>query len=299
MTVRILGLRREPVHPFKDPRTQKVIQLLREGPQLLPKMLKKVGAFSAVQLNVEELVNQEVIERAGLTPTDLLHLTGEYSPWDAEIACLIIDTIAKNWRISSAAFIQKVRDIMTHRIAAEVIQFLSGKTLSDPASYSTKSNNLDRWLFEESLQPLDKHLGSHIVLKDALVGIGAPARAFLPAVAQVLGSQIILPDHYEVANAVGTVVGNIIMRQEGEVSPIVEGSAVTGYFGRAANLQRKFENFEEALAFTRKQLLELVAAEALNAGAREPMTECLENVILPGMLVKLSAWAIAKPDLAH
>jgi N-methylhydantoinase A/oxoprolinase/acetone carboxylase beta subunit len=290
-------LRREPVHPFKDPRTRKAIQLLQRGPLLLPKLLKQVGVISPVQVNVDELINQEVIERAGLTPTDLLHVTGEFSPWDTEVAGLVIETIAQNWGISSQAFIQKVRNIMTHRIAAEVIQFLSGKTLSDPSAYVTRSKDLDRWLFEESLEPMDRHLGCHIVLKDPIVGIGAPAKAFLPAVAEALGSQIILPDHYEVANAVGTVVGNIVMRQEGEVSPIVEGIAVIGYFGRASNLQQRFGNFAEALAFTRKQLMELVAAEAMNAGAREPMTGCTEEEILPGMMVKLSAWAIAKPDL--
>ncbi len=290
-------LRREPAHPFNDPRTQKAIQLLKEGPQLLPKLLKQVGAVSPVQVNVDDLVNQEVIERAGLTPTDLLHVTGEFMPWDAEIACLIIETIAKSWGISSETFIQRVRRIMTHRIAAEVIQFLSGKTLSDPVLYGTRANDLDRWLFEESLEGTDRHLGCRIVLKDPLVAIGAPAKALLPDVAQALGTQIVLPEHYEVANAVGTVVGNILIRQEGEVSPAVEGAVITGYFVRAANLQNKFETFEEALVFARKQLVELAAAEAIAAGARDPLIECVEKEILPGMMVQLSALAIARPSL--
>jgi len=291
-------LLREPAHPFKDLRMQKAIQLLKQGPWLLPKLLKEVGAVSPVQVNVEELVNHEVIMRAGLTPTDLLHVTGEFSPWDADTARLIIQTIAKNWRIGSEAFIQRIRDIMTHRIAAEVIQFLSGKTLSDSTLFNTRSNDLDRWLFEESLKPVDRNLGCQIMLKHPIVGIGAPAKAFLPAVALAFGAQIIFPDYYEVANAVGTVVGNIMIHKEGEVSPVVEGTVVTGYFARASNMQRKFETFEEALTFVRKQLVDLVAAEALNAGAREPQIEVVDNVVLPGLIVKLSAWAIDKPDLS-
>jgi len=290
-------LRRELVHPFKDPRTQKVIQLLKEGPQLLPRLLKQVGAVSPVQVNVEDLVNQEIIERAGLTPTDLFHVTGEFAPWDAEIASLMIETIAKNWGLSSEAFNQRVRTIITHRITAEVIQFLSGKTLSDPQLYSTRSNDLDRWLFEESLQPADTHLSCHIVLKDPIVGIGAPAKAFLTDVARALGTQVIFPEHYEVANAVGTVVGNIMIRKEGEVIPVVNGATITGYSARASNLQRTFEKFEEALIYARKQLADLVAAEAVNAGAREPLVECVENEVLPGMIVQLSAWAVGKPGL--
>jgi N-methylhydantoinase A/oxoprolinase/acetone carboxylase beta subunit len=290
-------LRREPVRPFKDPRTQKAIQLLKEGPWLLPKLLKQVGAVSPIQINVDDLVNQEVIERAGLTPTDLLHVTGEFTAWDAEIARLIIETIAKSWGISSEAFIERARDIMTNRIAAEVIQFLSGKTLSDPAIFDKNKSDLARWLFEESLKPADSHLGSSIVLKDLLVGIGAPAKAFLPQVAAALGTQILLPDHYDVANAVGTVVGNIIIRQAGEVSPIVDGTVVTGYFVRAANHQKKYESFEEALSCARQQLVDMVTAEAINAGAKEPVIACVEDEIFPGMMVHLSAWAVGKPGV--
>ena len=186
---------------------------------------------------------------------------------------------------------------MTQQIAAEVIQFLSGKILSDAALFSTRSNDLDRWLYEESLAPTDRHLGCHILLKDPIVGIGAPANAFLPAVAQALGTQIILPEHYEVANAVGTVVGNVMIRKEGEVSPVVEGTTVTGFFARASNQQQKFLTFGEALSFARKQLVDLVAAEAKDAGASEASVECVENEVLPGLMVQLSAWAIAKPGL--
>ena len=288
-------LHKEPLRPFKDPRTQQAIQLLRDGPWLLPKLLKRVGAVSPMQLSVNDLVNQEIIERAGLTPTDLLHATGEYSPWDAEIARLMIESLAKSWEISSDEFIRRVRRLMTRRMAAEVIQFLSGKTLSEAAIYSTKNNDLDRWLFEESMQPAGGPLGCQITLKDPIVGIGAPARAFLPDVARALGTRIILPEHYEVANAVGTVVGRVMIRLEGEVSPIGAGAMVSGYFARAANLQEKFDTYEDALAYTRKQLAELATAEAVRAGAGTPEVEFVEKEILPGMMARLSACAFGKP----
>jgi N-methylhydantoinase A/oxoprolinase/acetone carboxylase beta subunit len=227
-------LRREPTHPIKDPRTQKAIELLREGPKILPKLLKAVGAKSPVQVNASALVNQEIIERVGLTPTDLLHVTGEFAPWDVEIARLIVETIAHSWEMSHEDLIQKIRRLITEKIASEVIQFLSAKTISDPSLYSARSDDLDRWLFNECIEPRDRHLGCQIVLKDPIVGIGAPAKAFLTDVARVLSTQIILPDHYEVANAVGTVVGNIMVRQESEVSPVVEGTVVTGFMVRLA-----------------------------------------------------------------
>ena len=290
-------LRREPQRPIKDNRTKKAIELLRKGPQRLSRLLKDVGAVSPVQLYMDDLVNQEIIDIAGLTPTDLLHVTGEFSPWDADIARMVADVVAKNWGESAEAFIQRVKREMVHRMVAEIIQFLSNKTLSESFGF-TQTNNLDRWMYEESLDQKDAFLGCSFFLKVPIVGIGAPAKAFLPAVAQAFRTEFILPEHYEVANAVGTVVGNVMVSQEGEVFPSTEGTAITGYYARVDSTQQKFEKFDDALAFARQALSHQVALEMNAAGAYGTTVECDENEIWPGM-VKLSAWAIGKPGSPH
>ena len=135
-----------------------------------------------------------------------------------------------------------------------------------------------------------------ISLKIPLVGIGAPAHVFLPPVAEALGTEMIIPDHYEVANAAGTVVGNIVVRHEGEVIPCVEGSAITGYFARVANSQKKFGRGGEALQSVRETLEQSVRAEAAAAGAESVVFEMEEQELIPG-IYRLSAWAIGKPGL--
>jgi N-methylhydantoinase A/oxoprolinase/acetone carboxylase beta subunit len=254
---------------------------------------------SPIQLHVDDLINQEVIERAGLTPTDLLHVTGEYAPWDAESARLAAGTAAKHWGESAEAFARRVKRWMTGRIAAEVVQFLSGKSLSED-SLSPRKDNLDRWLFDESLEGQDPYLGCRIFLKTPIVGIGAPAGAFLPAVTQALGAELLLPENYGVANAVGTVVGSVIARGEAEVFPCIVGSAITGYYARVGGAgQRLFKKLDEALVFARQNLTSQVLAEVSAAGAgaigrNAPVIEHEERVIWDGM-VSLSAWAVGKP----
>jgi N-methylhydantoinase A/oxoprolinase/acetone carboxylase beta subunit len=290
-------LRREPRRPVQDPRTRQAIDLLRDGPLRMPVLLKAVGVRSPVQLHVDELINQEVIERAGLTPTDLLHVTGEYAPWDVESARVVAETVAKHWGEGAEAFARRVKQWMTGRIAAEIVQFLSGKSLSED-SLSLRKDNLDRWLFDESLERQDPYLGCRIFLKTPMVGIGAPAGAFLPAVAQALGAELLLPGHYEVANAVGTVVGSVVARGEADVFPCIVGSAITGYYARVGGAgQRLFKNFDDALAFARQALTSEVLAEVSAAGAdgqAAPVIEHEERVIWEGM-VSLSAWAVGKP----
>lgn len=286
-------LRREPKQPVEDKTVNAIIELLRNRPQRLWDLEKRVEPIAPIL--IRELINLEIIDRTGLTPTDLLHVTGEFFPWDCEVAVLVNEMAARNWCENAAAFIQRVRKAMTHKIVAEIIQFLSEKLLSESGFWS-HNHLLDRWLYEESLDRKDPYLGCSIFLKIPIVGIGAPARAFLPPVAETLVTSITFPEHYEVANAVGTVVGNVIIRHEGDVFPCVEGPAITGYFARAVNMQQKFEKFEEALAFARETLTQQVATDMKMAGAETAQVECEVKKIWEGM-AHLSAWAIGKPGL--
>jgi N-methylhydantoinase A/oxoprolinase/acetone carboxylase beta subunit len=291
-------LRREPSRPVRSERARRALELLRGGPVLLAKLLRQVGAVSPVQLHMDEFVNEEAVQRAGFTPTDLLHITGEFTPWDTGTARLITGAAARIWNESAEAFADRVKRAMTRRITAEVVQFLSACALSD-ASLNLHHNHLDRWLFEESISPQDAFLGCKINLKIPIVGIGAPAASFLPAVAETLGTQFILPEHFAVANAVGTVVGSVIIQESGTVSPQVSGTVITGYFARVGSRQEKFSSFEAALAYARRALIDQVAVEAAAAGADAPAIECQETEVIPGMMVSLNAYAVGKPNITN
>jgi N-methylhydantoinase A/oxoprolinase/acetone carboxylase beta subunit len=179
-------------------------------------------------VSAHELVQQEIIERAGLTPTDLLHITGEFTPWDGEAAQIAARAAAKLWDESETDFARRVKENMTAKILTEIISFTTAKQLSESV-FGLLNTSLDRWMFEENLSPSHPYLGCKINLKVPLIGIGAPAKAFLPPVAEALGATFLLPEHYEVANAVGTVVGNVMVAQDGEVFPRMIGASASGY----------------------------------------------------------------------
>ena len=286
-------MRQEPARPVEDRRTQEALAILRDGPQFLRDLLKQVGAYSPLQIDMEDLVNQGVIDRVGLTPTDLLHVTGEYAPWDQESARVMTRAAANNWSESPLDFVKRVKSLITSQMVAEIIQYLTGETLMEANMYS-KSRNLDRWLYEESLAEKDPYLGCKISLKIPLVGIGAPAKVFLPPVADALGAQLIIPDHYEVANAAGTVVGNVVIQNEGEVFPCVEGSAITGYYARVANSQQKFGRAGEALHSVHESLKSALLEESKSAGAETVAIEIKEQELAPG-IYRLTGWAVGQP----
>jgi N-methylhydantoinase A/oxoprolinase/acetone carboxylase beta subunit len=287
--------RRAPRQPFSDPRTNRAIELLQAGPLRLPVLLKQAGAVSTVQIDGAQLLRQDIISRAGLTPTDLLHVTGEYTPWDREVAELAVEAVARMMGLSPEEFIQLVRQKMTQKIVSEIIHFISGYPVPEESETSQQGQgSLARWMFTENLTGSDAFLGCKLQLKVPVVGIGAPAKAFLDPVAEALGCQVIYPQHYAIANAVGTVVGNVLVQKDFEVVPQVEGQMIVGYLAHTGGAQRCFETAAEALAFTRKEAAEQALREACAAGAVEPEVVVEEKELL-GEMWSVSARAVGKP----
>ena len=286
-------LRRPPLKPFSDPRTNRVLELLAAGPRRMAWLLKQAGARTPVQVDAGLLARQDIIARAGLTPTDLLHVTGEYTPWDAELPRRVVQVVARMWGVSVDEMVASIRRQMTRTITAEIVHFLSGHPVPE-TSLAYTGGSLASWLFDESLAPGDPFLGCQINLKIPLVGIGAPARAFLPPVAEALGTEILFPEHYQVANAVGTVVGNVLVQKEAEVQPVLNGSVRCGYLARAGSVEQTFGKLEEALAFARQTVSEQAQAEARAAGAASSSLELSEQAIL-GEIYKFTASAVGKP----
>jgi N-methylhydantoinase A/oxoprolinase/acetone carboxylase beta subunit len=282
-----------PTHQPADERARKALALLQNGPLRVRSLLKQVGVVSPVQVGADPLIRQDVISVAGLTPTDLLHASGEFTPWDSEVAHKAVAAAAAQWGISIEAFIQKARDTITRRITTEIIQFLTGAAL--PAKeFGFARKDLTHFMFDENMAPADPFLGVQFQLKVPMVGIGAPARAFLMPVAQALHTDIHFPEHYEVANAVGTVVGNVLVHQEGEVLQWVENNAQLGSIGRAGGVQRSFGSQTEALLFVRQALGELALNEARAAGAPFPTLDLEERELSDGT-IHLVARAAGKP----
>ena len=60
-------------------------------------------------------------------------------------------------------------------------------------------------------------------LKDKIIGIGAPAHAFLPSVAERLGTQAVIPFYTGVANAICAITSAIIIKEEVFIKPFQEG----------------------------------------------------------------------------
>ena len=98
------------------------------------------------------------------------------------------------------------------------------------------------------------------------MAIGAPVAAYLPQTAASLHTELVIPHHAEVANAVGAVSGSIIQRAQVVVNPLDDGAVrVHGLPGGPAD----FRGLEAAVRHVEQVMLGYLAGLAREAGAED------------------------------
>ncbi|MFP3853152.1 MAG: hydantoinase/oxoprolinase N-terminal domain-containing protein [Anaerolineales bacterium] len=265
-------LLREPNRALENVHARRVLDLLAEGPRSLPEILDRLELIHPLQFQSKQLLRSGLVGRAGLTPTDLFHFTGEFAPWDRKAASKAAWAMARSQGLTPEALAQEVHEAMAERVVAEVISFISGCRL-DQSPQGVRRDDLGVWLFRESIAPEDHFLASRIQLKVPLIGIGAPARLVLPRVAELLEAELIIPPHHEVANAVGAVAGSVAASQEAWIYPQMRGRHVGGYYVQAGAGRKRFATLEQARVFAAEQCRQAAEAQAARSGVEQPQID--------------------------
>jgi hypothetical protein len=159
---------------------------------------------------------------------------------------------------------------------------------------------MGRWFFYNSLYRAHPHLETLIRLRQPIIGIGAPAGIFLPAVTEALHTKLTLPEHYQVANAVGAIAGSVMVEEEILVYPLLskEGLEVFGYYVQASDERHQFEELNQALSYARDLSEERALSAAVRSGADNPQVTLVE--LTDGLdTYRIRAKAIGNPRLAR
>jgi hypothetical protein len=94
-----------------------------------------------------------------------------------------------------------------------------------------------------------------------LVAIGAPAGALAPAAGCKLGAKVVIPEHAEVANAVGAITGTLTIVAEANITP-----AGDTFIVHAPSERRTFNDLHTAQEWASEQVV--AALDEKIAGAR-------------------------------
>ncbi len=174
------------------------------------------------------LVDRGIVQVSGVTPSDASHVLGRLDDWDRAAALKALELMARK-RVGSGdrlaqspeALAQVIIDQLTEQTALTLLETAFAEESDD---FGLPAKDLARHVLTQ--RGLAKHRGL-LALDAALnvdvVGLGASAPSYYPAVGERLHCKMVLPEHAGVANAIGAVVGRLTLRRTGSVTSPAEG----------------------------------------------------------------------------
>ena len=247
---------------------------LKSGPLLLSKAAEAVGK-DIYTLDVSRLLREGIVQKCGLTPTDIMHIRGDFTKYEAAASLLGAKIVAFNLGLSvedlCSLVYQEVEKKIYSTIVRALLEHKLPKLFQKGVSKEAEALIEDAYYAACSGRP-DPMLTMPFHTQYALVGIGAPIRIFLEPVAKLLGTSAVIPEHYEVANALGAIMGHISASYSVNIMPSSTAEGVMGYTVFGCTSTRFFEEWEKAEAFAVEEAKQGAEKEARKRGAAEDIT---------------------------
>lgn len=219
---------------------------------------------------LKRLVERGQIQIAGVTPSDASHVLGRVMEWDSGAARKALRLFGRRrtgggdvLSNSEDDIAEMIIDRLTHQTALALLETAFAEEIPE---FDVAPDVLARHVLMQ--RGMSGHQGLvrlNTGLAVDVVGLGASAPSYYPAVGRRLGTRMILPEHAGVANAIGAVVGRVTMRQSGTVTSPSEGK----YRVHLADGPSDFGDQDSALALLETVLRDAAQAQAVEAGAQD------------------------------
>jgi N-methylhydantoinase A/oxoprolinase/acetone carboxylase beta subunit len=174
------------------------------------------------------LVRRGLVQVGGITPSDAAHVLGKADAWDAEAARMALALVARKRtgsgeRLANGAepLARMIVDRLTHQTSLAVLETAFAEEETD---FGLPPADLAAHVLMQ--RGLGRHRGLVRIesgLNVPVIGLGASAASYYPAVGERLGCEMIVPEYAGVANAIGAVVGRVTIRRAGTVTSPAEG----------------------------------------------------------------------------
>mgnify|MGYP000689980474 CR=1 FL=1 len=253
---------------------RELVELLASRPFSIDELLERTGVMIERALPLQRLEEFAVVQRCGLTPTDLLHATGRFDRWDARTAARYTAIYAALDRKDPAEMAEDLLEKVVRDLALELLKReLDHDT--DPDAVHTCP--VCRTLVENMFVGGSDHYRVRIDLKRPVVGIGAPIHYFLPRAAAALGAEAVLPPDADVANAIGAITSDVVVKRHVRIIPDQAG----GFLIEGVSGTRRFRQFEEADEYARDRLVAMVRDQAALSGTSARRVELVTEDQIP------------------
>ncbi len=252
------------------PRLRGIGERLAERPYAVQELAEAIGCVSWRLLPLAEMRDERRILWCGLTPTDLLHVAGRVNLWDGVAARRATAVFAALRRSPTDAFAAEVLAQFMRELAAE----LAAKEMeARPRAEGGRSAESARVFVGDALRGGSDRYEVAIRLRHPVIGIGAPTYCFLPGAAAMLGTRAVMPEHADVANAIGAIVSSVVVSRRARIAVNERGRYTLRGWPNAPS----FSGLDEVMAFAVEHLRAAALEAARHVGTDETRVEIVQE----------------------
>lgn len=237
---------------------QKLLEAIGDEPVSIHDILNKMNRFPSPAV-LDSLLNQRAIQAIGFTPTDALHVLGEYTEWDVEAAQIGgARKLSRFTQMGVIAFCKKVKQQVAKNMAYSLMSFIM----------EGKGKDGIKMLLEKEV-PVQYKVNIPIVL------LGGPVKAYYGELKSLIDAEIIVPEQARVGNAVGALVGKGIKRIEITIRPNSMENPDQNFLVFTPAGRKKFEHYRTAMEYSQK------------VGGEELILDSMKDFGLPDNSIKI------------
>lgn len=269
---------------------------------MVPVALADLLVSTPQKATLDRLVARGLVHICGLTPSDAMHVLGRQAQWNGEAARLGLEIAARTKDGSGqpiAASVEALAQLIVDRLTRQSSEAILQACLSEDGAAIDPAASL---AVDRALKREPGIVRFSISLDRPLVGLGASAPVYYPAIAEMLSTEAAIPAEADVANAVGAVVGQVRATITVFVTTPEEGIFIVN----GAGASERFVDQQEAFGVARRRA-EMMALESARAnGAEEPAAVLREEIDAPEVEgsrklieARFIASASGRPRIAH
>lgn len=242
-----------------------ILEMLEGVPHSLTYIARKIGRDPET-MDLSPLVEEGVLLRIGVTPTDILHVLGEYDVWSRKAAYAGTEILAKRLGENTSRFASDMEKKISRDLALTCIQAAADFEGED---ISVKGSRAAMFFVERIFDAMaSENIRLDMKLKKPLVAIGAPAGTWLVKAGKLLGAEVTVPEDADVANAYGAAVGQVTETVEMTVS--IDGRK---YVLNAPWVRMEYSSKEEAMFYAIHEGRKYIEHMLADAGCRRSNIE--------------------------
>ncbi|MFO8143959.1 MAG: hydantoinase/oxoprolinase family protein, partial [Dehalococcoidales bacterium] len=241
---------------------RRIWEQLGDGPASLKWLFDSLKSLVTLRMDIEHLTGRGLVVGSGFTPTDAVHVLGQHRVGSLEAAELGAEVWARRLDISRDDFCRRV----VQQVVVQAGRALIKSALVEEGGFPESGwSGLGRLFVDQALGAGDlETISVALSLRRPVIGIGAPAATYLSILAEKLRTRLYVPEHAEVANAIGAVASGVVQTVHALIKHLGENKFYRVYLPFGA---RDFQSLDEAVSYARRTVSRLARNRAHRAGS--------------------------------